>query len=88
MQQREIRLVLTGDPGAGKSTLISSLIKECFMEDVQAVVPEITLPPDVSPEGVTTKIVDTCGTEERERLETELRRANVIALVYLSLIHI
>lgn len=82
MQQREIRLVLTGDPGAGKSTLISSLIKECFMEDVQAVVPEITLPPDVSPEGVTTKIVDTCGTEERERLETELRRANVIALVY------
>lgn len=59
--RREIRLLLAGEPGVGKSTLISSLIKECFVEDVQQVVPEITLPPDISPEGISTKIVDTCG---------------------------
>lgn len=60
--RREIRVVLAGDPGTGKSTLITSLIKETFVEDVQEIVPELTLPADVSPEGVTTKIVDTYRT--------------------------
>ncbi|WFC95153.1 ERMES complex Ca(2+)-binding regulatory GTPase gem1 [Malassezia brasiliensis] len=81
--RREIRVVLAGDPGTGKSTLITSLIKETFVEDVQEIVPELTLPADVSPEGVTTKIVDTYPhSEYEERQETELRRANVIVLVY------
>ena len=60
--RQEVRLVLAGDAGVGKSTLITSLIKESFVEDVQELVPELTLPADVSPEGVSTKIVDTCGT--------------------------
>ncbi|PKI84579.1 ERMES complex Ca(2+)-binding regulatory GTPase gem1 [Malassezia vespertilionis] len=81
--RQEIRLVLAGDSGVGKSTLVTSLIKEIFVDDVQPVVPEITLPLDVSPEGVLTKIVDTCAAGDfHERFETELRRANVIALVY------
>ncbi|WFD30913.1 ERMES complex Ca(2+)-binding regulatory GTPase gem1 [Malassezia sp. CBS 17886] len=81
--RREIRLVLAGDAGVGKSSLVTSLIKERFVEDVQSVVPEITLPPDVSPVGATTKIVDTCATPlYQDRVETELRRANVVALVY------
>lgn len=60
----DVRIVIAGDDDVGKSTLITSLIKEEFVARVQPVVPEITLPPEVAPEGVVTKIVDTsceCG---------------------------
>ena len=57
--QREIRVVLAGDAGTGKSSLITALIKEAFIENVQKIVPELTLPSDESPKGVTTKIIDT-----------------------------
>lgn len=59
MKTRDVRIVLAGDDTVGKSTLITSLIKETFVDRVQAIVPEITLPPEVAPEGVITKIVDT-----------------------------
>lgn len=54
-----MRIVLAGDPDVGKSTLITSLVKEAYVAKVQKVVPPITLPPEVAPEGVVTKIVDT-----------------------------
>lgn len=87
--RHEIRVVLAGDTGVGKSTLITTLVKDCFVDKVQEVLPEITLPPDVSPEGVLAKIIDTSGAslltarlDYRDRLDRELRRANVIVLVY------
>jgi Ras family protein T1 len=81
--RRDVRIVIAGDDGVGKSTLITSLIKEEFVSRVQPVVPEITLPPEVAPEGVVTKILDTGSTPERRaHLENELRRASVICLVY------
>ncbi|PWN37582.1 P-loop containing nucleoside triphosphate hydrolase protein [Meira miltonrushii] len=81
--RRDVRIVIAGDDDVGKSTLITSLIKEEFVSRVQQVVPEITLPPEVAPEGVVTKIVDTSSTPDRRlHLETELRRASVICLVY------
>lgn len=81
--RQEIRLVLAGDAGVGKSSLVMSLVKEGFVDEVQDIVPEITLPADASPAGVTTKVIDTAGgTAYQERLETELRRASVIVLVY------
>ncbi|KAK0561442.1 ERMES complex Ca(2+)-binding regulatory GTPase gem1 [Tilletia horrida] len=58
---RELRCVLVGDSGVGKSTIITSLVKESFAPRVQRVVPELTLPPSVSPEGVTIKIIDTAA---------------------------
>ncbi|UZJ57337.1 hypothetical protein CBS101457_006657 [Exobasidium rhododendri] len=83
MKHRDVRIVLAGDDDTGKSTLITSLIKETFIDRVQAIVPEITLPPEVAPEGVITKIVDTSpAPERRPHLESELRRASVICLVY------
>ncbi|PWN41181.1 hypothetical protein IE81DRAFT_303993 [Ceraceosorus guamensis] len=79
----DVRIVLAGDAGVGKSTLITSLIKETFVERVQKRIPEITLPSDVCPEGVSTKIIDTCsGPEDRGHLDSELRRASVICMVY------
>ncbi|KAJ2861921.1 ERMES complex Ca(2+)-binding regulatory GTPase gem1 [Coemansia aciculifera] len=79
----DIRIVLVGDGGVGKSTLVTALIKETFIVNVQAVVPEVTIPPEVTPENVTTHIIDTSSKgDDQEILETELRKANVVCIVY------
>ncbi|KAL7747724.1 ERMES complex Ca(2+)-binding regulatory GTPase gem1 [Sorochytrium milnesiophthora] len=81
--RRDVRILLVGDDGVGKSTLITSLIKEQFVANIQHVVPEVTIPPEVTPENVTTHIVDSSSRpENREQLETEIRKAHVICIVY------
>ncbi|KAJ2501793.1 ERMES complex Ca(2+)-binding regulatory GTPase gem1 [Coemansia sp. RSA 1972] len=63
-----IRIVLVGD-----STFFA----------VQSVVPEVTIPPEVTPEKVTTHIIDTSSkSEDHDMLERELRKANVVCIVY------
>ncbi|KAG6842000.1 hypothetical protein C0991_004491 [Blastosporella zonata] len=50
---------------------------------VQHVVPEVTIPPEVTPENVTTYIVDSgAGPQDRSHLESEIRKAHVICVVY------
>ncbi|KAI9137023.1 EF hand associated-domain-containing protein [Paraphysoderma sedebokerense] len=80
---RDVRILLVGDDGVGKSTLITSLIKEQFVPNIQHVVPEVTIPPEVTPENVTTHIVDSSARpENREQLSAEIRKAHVICIVY------
>ncbi|KIJ54421.1 hypothetical protein M422DRAFT_58414 [Sphaerobolus stellatus SS14] len=81
--RRDVRIVLVGDTGVGKSTIITSLIKESYVAQVQHIVPEVTIPPEVTPENVTTYIVDTgAGPQDRPHLEAEIRKAHVICVVY------
>jgi mitochondrial Rho GTPase 1 len=69
--------------GVGKSTLVTSLIREAFVENVPEIVPEVTIPPDVTMEKVMTHIVDSSSKiQYRELLEDEMRRAHVICVVY------
>ncbi|ORY29137.1 P-loop containing nucleoside triphosphate hydrolase protein [Naematelia encephala] len=78
-----VRIVVVGDDGVGKSSIITSLIKESFVSNVQHVVPEVTIPPEVTPENVTTSIVDTSSNPKaRPHLLSQLTRAHVICLVY------
>ncbi|GFZ51506.1 Mitochondrial Rho GTPase 1 [Saitozyma sp. JCM 24511] len=78
-----VRIVLVGDDGVGKSSIITSLIKESFVSNVQHVVPEVTIPPEITPENVTTSIVDTSSNpKSRTHLLSQLSRAHVICLVY------
>ncbi|KAI0770529.1 mitochondrial Rho 1 [Fomes fomentarius] len=81
--RRDVRILLVGDEGVGKSTIVTSLIKESFVPRVQHIVPEVTIPPEVTPENVTTYIVDS-GSEpnDRQHLESEIRKAHVICVVY------
>lgn len=45
--------------------------------------PEISIPPEITPDNVSTVLVDSsCHPEDRLALEHEIRRANVICLVY------
>ncbi|KAJ3019599.1 ERMES complex Ca(2+)-binding regulatory GTPase gem1 [Thoreauomyces humboldtii] len=79
----EIRILLVGDEKVGKSTLITTLIKETFVPHIQHVVPEVTIPPEWTRERVTTRIVDSSSrVENREQLDTEVRRADIICIVY------
>ncbi|CAE6423501.1 unnamed protein product [Rhizoctonia solani] len=69
--------------GVGKSTIVTSLIKEEYVDNVQHVVPEVTIPPEVTPENVTTYIVDSSAAPaDRPHLESEIRKAHVICVVY------
>ncbi|WVQ81609.1 mitochondrial Rho GTPase 1 [Cryptococcus sp. DSM 104549] len=78
-----VRIVLVGDDGVGKSSIITSLIKEAFVSNVQHVVPEVTIPPEITPENFTTSIVDTSSNpRSRPHLLSSLSRAHVICLVY------
>lgn len=49
--------------GVGRSSLISSLLNETYSEDVPMRFPDITIPPEISPDNVQTTIVDCSCTE-------------------------
>ena len=59
--RRNVRILLVGERGVGKTSLILSLVSEEFPEDVPARAEEITIPADVTPEQVPTHIVDYSG---------------------------
>lgn len=76
-----VRIVVCGDENTGKSSLITSFVKDIFVSGkIQPVLPPITIG---APEGITTTIVDTSALpQERNTLRKEIRRSNVICLVY------
>lgn len=81
--KRNVRILLVGDRGVGKTSLILSLVSEEFPEDVPAKAEEITIPADVTPEQVPTNIVDYSAAEQTdENLAEEIQRAHVICVVY------
>lgn len=59
--RRQVRILLVGDRGVGKTSLILSLVSEEFPEEVPPKAEEITIPADVTPEQVPTNIVDYSG---------------------------
>lgn len=56
--KRNVRILLVGDQGVGKTSLILSLVSEEYAEEVPSKAEEITIPADVTPEQVPTHIVD------------------------------
>ncbi|ODQ53896.1 mitochondrial Rho GTPase-like protein [Saitoella complicata NRRL Y-17804] len=84
MDIKQVTVVVCGDEGVGKSSLITALVKETFVPNIQKTIPVITIPPDIStPESVTTQIIDTSSApNDRDALCRDIRRANVICLVY------
>jgi mitochondrial Rho GTPase 1 len=80
-----VRICVCGDEGAGKSSLIASLVKDGFVANkIQSVLPAINIPLSPhTPENVSTTIVDTSARpQDRTTLRKEIRKCNVILLVY------
>ncbi|XP_077980753.1 mitochondrial Rho GTPase 1-like isoform X2 [Glandiceps talaboti] len=81
--RRDVRILLVGEPGVGKTSLILSLVSEEFPEEVPARAEEITIPADVTPEKVPTHIVDySVQEQDEEELEEEILRCHVVCVVY------
>lgn len=59
--RQDVRILLLGEKGVGKTSLILSLVSEEFPDVVPARAEEITIPADVTPEQVPTHIVDFSG---------------------------
>ncbi|KAK1046040.1 ERMES complex Ca(2+)-binding regulatory GTPase gem1, partial [Friedmanniomyces endolithicus] len=80
-----VRICICGDESVGKSSLLTSLVKDTFVTSrIQSVLPTINLPPSLgTPENVSTTIVDTSSLpQDRDHLRKEVRKCNVILLVY------
>jgi Ras family protein T1 len=81
--RRNVRILLVGDQGVGKTSLILSLVSEEFPEEVPPKAEEITIPADVTPEHVPTNIVDYSSIEQSdEQLGEEIQKAHVVCVVY------
>ena len=59
--RQDVRILLLGEKGVGKTSLILSLVSEEFPDIVPPRAEEITIPADVTPEQVPTHIVDFSG---------------------------
>ncbi|GME92682.1 unnamed protein product [Ambrosiozyma monospora] len=79
-----IRVVICGDEGVGKSSILTSLIKDKFVPNIQHVIPPITIPRDFSSSTYSPKstiLIDTLSSDV-SLLQSEIRHADVIWLVY------
>jgi len=80
---KNVRILLVGDDGVGKTSLILSLVTEDFPDEVPTRAEEITIPADVTPEKVPTHIVDfSYADQSEEELREELTKADVVCVVY------
>lgn len=81
--RKDVRILLVGEAGVGKTSLILSLVSEEFPEDVPPRAEEITIPADVTPEKVPTHIVDYSAQEQDENsLVEEIVKCHVVCVVY------
>ena len=80
---RPVRIVVVGDAGVGKSSLITSAATESFPEHPPPVLPPTRLAHDTTPEGVPMVLVDTSSRpEDKANLELACRNADVIMLCF------
>nr|XP_043610959.1 mitochondrial Rho GTPase 1-like isoform X2 [Erigeron canadensis] len=78
-----VRVVVVGDRGTGKSSLIAAVASESFIESVAPVLPPTRLPADYFPDGVPVIVIDTASSlEGKAKLEEELKRADAVVVTY------
>ncbi|KAJ0054408.1 hypothetical protein Pint_03339 [Pistacia integerrima] len=78
-----VRVVVVGDRGTGKSSLISAVASESIPEKVPPVHPPTRLPLDFYPDRVPVTIIDTSSSlENKGKLNEELKKADAVVLTY------
>lgn len=80
---KNVRVVVIGDSGTGKSSLIVSVATDSFPERAPPLLPPTRLPPDFYPDRVPLTIIDTSSRpEDRNKLGAECKKADAIVLTY------
>nr|DAD24954.1 TPA_asm: hypothetical protein HUJ06_026418 [Nelumbo nucifera] len=78
-----VRIVVVGDPGTGKSSLIVTAAAEAFPGNVPPVLPPTRLPADFYPDRVPLTIIDTSSSYNSiGKLFEELKHADAVVLTY------
>ncbi|PRQ26120.1 putative small GTPase superfamily, EF-hand domain pair [Rosa chinensis] len=78
-----VRVVVAGDRGTGKSSLIVALATETFADNLPPVLPPTTLPADLYPDGIPVTVIDTSSSMESSmKRSEELKRADAVMLTY------
>ncbi|XP_054802314.1 mitochondrial Rho GTPase 1-like [Prosopis cineraria] len=78
-----VRIVVAGDRGTGKSSLIITAAAETFPPNVPPVLPPTRLPEDLYPDRVPITIIDTPSrAEDSNRVAEELKQADAVVLTY------
>uniref|UniRef100_A0A2P2MK13 Mitochondrial Rho GTPase n=1 Tax=Rhizophora mucronata TaxID=61149 RepID=A0A2P2MK13_RHIMU len=78
-----VRIVVAGDRGTGKSTLIVTAAADTFPANVPPVLPPTRLPNDFYPDRVPVTIIDTSSRgEDAGRVAEELGQADAVVLTY------
>ncbi|GJU61505.1 mitochondrial Rho GTPase 1-like protein [Tanacetum coccineum] len=81
--EKAVRIVVVGDRGTGKSSLIISAAAEKFPTNVPPVLPPTRLPEDMFPDRVPVMVIDTSSSlENRGKLAEELKKADSVVLTY------
>lgn len=79
----EVRILLIGDPGVGKTSLINSLVNDEFVSNLPARMADITIPAAATPENVPIHIIDYSEREQSsDELDLAIKSSNVICIVY------
>jgi Ras family protein T1 len=77
------QVVVIGDRGTGKSSLIIAVATDSFPDKAPPVLPPTRLPHDFYPDRVPLTIVDTSSRQEdKMKLEMEVKKADAIVLTY------
>ncbi|KAH0994813.1 hypothetical protein GBA52_018677 [Prunus armeniaca] len=83
LPQPAVRIVVAGDRGTGKSSLIVTAATENFPANVPPLLPPTRLPEDFYPERVPITIIDTSSRpEDNSKVAEELKRADAVVLTY------
>ncbi|CAN1784019.1 Mitochondrial Rho GTPase 1 [Linum perenne] len=78
-----VRIVVAGDRGTGKSSLIITAAVDNFPATISTVLPPTRLPEDFYPDRVPVTIVDTSSKlEDSGKVAEELKRADAVVLTY------
>ncbi|KAG7968549.1 hypothetical protein I3843_08G159900 [Carya illinoinensis] len=78
-----VRIVVAGDRGTGKSSLIVTAAAENFAANVPPVLPPTRLPEDFFPDRVPITIIDTSSrVEDDGKVAKELKRADAVVFTY------
>ncbi|KDP23523.1 hypothetical protein JCGZ_23356 [Jatropha curcas] len=78
-----VRIVVAGDRGTGKSSLIVTAAAETFPSNVPPVLPPTRLPEDFYPDRIPVTIIDTSSrAEDSAKVAEELKRADAVVLTY------